>query len=61
MVSCKKIIKVTPCEKIKMNKIIRRLPEVQEMICKLTQLRGLAEDKLSQENLWKLLGDKPQS
>ena len=59
MVPSEKIIKVTPY-KNNINKIIGRLPEVQEMNRKLTQLRGLAEDELSQENLWKLLEGKPQ-
>ena len=39
--------------KNKINKIIRGLPKVREMDRKLTQLRGLAEDEWSRENLRK--------
>ena len=39
--------------KNKINKIIERLPRVQETNRKLTQLRGLAGDEWSRENLRK--------
>jgi len=50
----RKMIKVTPYEN-KMNTFIRRLPKVQETNHKLTQLRGLVKDELSQKNLQKSL------